>query len=356
MNRLINDIFSEYEKAGNFKAEFGRLGISEQSAMNERFYLGDQWHGVNFSSKMPSVQHNIIKRIGDYKMSVVSDIEPMIKFSVMGAETYNSLKLGSAAEEFLDSDKSLDDEQKKLIYVKALSKYFQNSSKSSGVETALYEAVRNAYITGTGIVYSYWDNEVNSGLFADNLKTMRILGDVRCMALDVDRVFFGDSFERDIEKQPYIIIKERMKVEDARNEALKFGLSEDESLKIVADSERYNSLCDREHSDDMVTVLTKLYKDFDENGIKTVFAVRITKNSIVRKPFSMRVRRYPISVFRWEENKNCVYGISEVTNIIPNQIAINRMLTAGLLCLTVCLLCLLTIMLLAVKSPMSQDR
>jgi len=34
-------------------------------------------------------------------------------------------------------------------------------------------------------------------------------------------------------------------------------------------------------------------------------------------------------VFRWEDRASCAYGESEITYLIPNQIAVNRMLTAS---------------------------
>jgi hypothetical protein len=37
---------------------------------------------------------------------------------------------------------------------------------------------------------------------------------------------------------------------------------------------------------------------------------------------------YPLAKLNWEQRRSCAYGDSEVTYLIPNQIAINRMLTA----------------------------
>lgn len=42
-----------------------------------------------------------------------------------------------------------------------------------------------------------------------------------------------------------------------------------------------------------------------------------------------KLRLYPFAAFRWERRRNCAYGESEVTYLIPNQIAINRTLTAN---------------------------
>ena len=39
-------IFEEYEAGRTFKSGLGRKGLYEQGKINERFYIGDQWHGA----------------------------------------------------------------------------------------------------------------------------------------------------------------------------------------------------------------------------------------------------------------------------------------------------------------------
>ena len=65
-------IFAEYEAGRTFKSGLGRKGLYEQGKINERFYIGDQWHGARCGNDRPLVRHNVIKRIGDYKMAVVA--------------------------------------------------------------------------------------------------------------------------------------------------------------------------------------------------------------------------------------------------------------------------------------------
>ena len=40
------DIFKEYQAAVDFKASIGSKGLYEQNKINERFYVGVQWHGA----------------------------------------------------------------------------------------------------------------------------------------------------------------------------------------------------------------------------------------------------------------------------------------------------------------------
>ena len=55
-------IRQEYEAGREFKNGLGTRGLYEQSRVNERFYSGDQWHGVSSAADRPLVRQNIIKR------------------------------------------------------------------------------------------------------------------------------------------------------------------------------------------------------------------------------------------------------------------------------------------------------
>ena len=44
MNNLTPaNIFSQFKAGSEYKADIGKKGLFEQSKMNERFYVGDQW-------------------------------------------------------------------------------------------------------------------------------------------------------------------------------------------------------------------------------------------------------------------------------------------------------------------------
>ena len=48
-------IFEEYETGRTFKSGLGRKGLYEQGKINERFYIGDQWHGARCGNDRPLV-------------------------------------------------------------------------------------------------------------------------------------------------------------------------------------------------------------------------------------------------------------------------------------------------------------
>ena len=55
----------------------------------------------------------------------------------------------------------------------------------------------------------------------------------------------------------------------------------------------------------------------------------MTEHAVVRRTFETGLRLYPIALFNWEKREGIIYGESEITYLIPNQIAINRMITAS---------------------------
>ena len=71
MKILPSEIFEEYQKSVQYKASLGKHGLFEQNKINERFFIGDQWHGAKCGNDRPLVRYNVIKRIGDYIVAKV---------------------------------------------------------------------------------------------------------------------------------------------------------------------------------------------------------------------------------------------------------------------------------------------
>lgn len=97
--------------------------------------------------------------------------------------------------------------------------------------------LRNAYCTGTGVLYTWWDDTVRTGLYADISRTAPVKGDIACEALDIDNVYFGDPNEEDVQKQPYILVAQRRSVRALRQEALRAGMPPELAERIVSDRE-----------------------------------------------------------------------------------------------------------------------
>lgn len=315
-------IYEEYLNEARNKASIGRLGLEEQGKINERFYRGDQWHGAACGGEKPLVRHNIIKRIGDFKISQLISSPISVKFSAEGfsrTKAVTEAVLEERRQLSLKGDSvyaPISSKNEIALMISALNSYRDTTAKRVRFEDIVELALRDAYIKGTGIIYTYFDKDVKTGLFADKKGTTPILGDIVCERIKVEDVFFGDYTCAEVQKQPYIILRESMWASVAARIAERNGLT--------AAAERLSA-----KGDEKITVLTKLFKAMAPDGKERVFALKTTEKEIIRPEFDMGISVYPISVFSWERQENCIYGDSEITYVIPNQIAINRMTTAS---------------------------
>lgn len=334
-------IFAEYEAGRMFKSGLGRKGLYEQGKINERFYIGDQWHGARCGNDRPLVRHNVIKRIGDYKMAVVASNPVTVNYSVEGVP--NTVGISDRARDERDAfaqgqispqeTMGLPPEEELAVTMTALSDYFKTTAERVKFDDLKEQALRNAYVSGTGVLYTYWDDKIRTGLYADESGTTPIQGDIACEVLDIENVYFGDPNLYDVQAQPYIIIAQRKSVADLQREARRNGRSEAEIDAIKPDRDTgymAGDMSEDEPEDSRkATVLTKFWKEWAKDGTCKIMASVAARGATIRYRWDTKLRLYPLAVFRWERRRNCAYGESEITYLIPNQIAINRMLTAS---------------------------
>lgn len=314
MKHTPTKIFDEYRQGYEFKASIGSKGLFEQSRINERFFIGDQWHGAKCGNDRPLVRHNVIKRIGDYKISQIMSNQPQITFSAEGIPTAENN--GKAYMNGTFTDSVTDDEINYIM--SAFGNYYNVTAERVKLGDLNERVLRNAYICGTSVLYTYWDNTISTGLFADREKRISINGDIYCEVLDIDDIVFGDPYSENVQNQPFIIISSRKESSEVLREARLHG-ADTGTLKSISECEK----------DGKITVLTKLYKEYKSGYGYTIKGVKVAEKGFVRKEFDTGLRLYPLSVFCWERKNNSIYGESEITYLIPNQIAINRMITAN---------------------------
>lgn len=352
-------VFREYQQGIRFKNGLGKKGLYEQNRINERFYAGDQWHGARCGEDRPLVRHNVIKRIGDYKLATVGAAPVSVSYSADGVP--NTLELQRRTADMRDqllSGKSagpvlagLSREEEVNLVMAALSDYFRATAERVKLDDIRETALRNAYCSGTGVVYTYWDERIPTGLYADFSRKAPIRGDIACQVLDIENVYFGDPFNDDIQSQPYILVAQRMPVEEVRRRILRYhgntAKAKEMAGRVAGDRDMaymagdayqsgYAQTGDGGEDQGKVTMLTRFWKDWNETGTAyTVRAIQVCgtgrdgEELTVRPEWDLGIRLYPLAKFSWERRRNCAYGESEITYLIPNQIAINRMLTAS---------------------------
>lgn len=324
MNLEPKSIYKEYTDAVSLKSSIGNRGIYEQSRINERFYVGDQWYGAKCGNDRPLVRHNIIKRIGDYKMSQILSSPVSVKYSADGIpDTHKtSQKATNIKKQIANNPKfrfkdSVDCNEINTV-TSALSDYRNVTARRVNFPYLCEKALKKAYVSGSAVIYTYWDGDINTGLYADDSDSTPIKGDINCEVLDIENVYFGDASLEDVQTQPFIIISSLQPVEAVKREAQTFGADEYE-LSLIGDGDENGK----------ILVLTKLYKEYKINGEYTVKCLKTTEKAFIRKPYDTRLRMYPLALFSWDERSHRIYGESEITYLIPNQIAINRMITAS---------------------------
>lgn len=312
MNLEPKLIVDEYLKGSDFKASLGSKGIFEQTKINERFYIGDQWYGAKCGNDRPLVRYNIIKRIATYKISQILNIPLAVNFSAEGVAFNEDVK-----DDFSFDDENVTDSEINYMMLK-----FDSLYNTTAERVKLYDLnekiLRKAYISGTAVLYTYWDDTLQVGDFKEKDSTKTITGDICSEVLDIENIVFGDPYCESIEKQPYIILKSSKDGESVLREARLMGATL-ETLDLI-------SSC---ISDGKIDVYTKLYKEYKKGKGYTIKSVKVCEKAVIRKSFDTSLSLYPLALFSWERKNNLIYGESEITYLIPNQIAINRMITAN---------------------------
>ena len=335
------EIYSEYQKAREYKSQIGDKGIYEQNKRNERFFVGDQWHGAKCGSERPLVRYNIIKRIGEYKKAMIGASPIAIMYSADGvpntlgiADKISEVKKSIANGEFAEFDTNtgeIPDVNEINLVMSALGDYEKTTAERLKYNQLLAKVLDNAYISGESILYTYWNPDIKTGLYADDERKVAITGDIDCDVLDIENVYYGDAQCEEIQNQPFIIISQRKSVAELKREAKRNRVDNVDDIK--ADKDNGYEAGDRSELEPdetkKATVLTKMWKEYDDNGDYTIKAIKVTENVVIRKEWDLNVRLYPLASFRWDIRRNSAYGESEITYLIPNQIAINRMITSN---------------------------
>lgn len=345
-------IFEEYRQGVRFKNALGKRGLYEQNRINERFYAGDQWYGARCSEDRPLVRHNVIRRIGDYKMAMVGAAPVAVSYSAEGlpytaadqerVEALRRERAGGRAE----GTAPLTDTEETGLVMAALSDYFRVTAERVNFDELRESALRNAYCSGSGIVYTYWDERIPTGQYADLSRRVPVRGDIACQVLDIENVYFGDPYLEELQEQPYILIAQRKPLEEVRRQIRRaYGntakarqymeqVRADQDVAYMAGNSYAGG--GEENGGGKTTILTRLWKEWDEAGESyTIRGIQVCGGTggdggvVVRPAWDLGIRLYPLAKFDWDRRQNCAYGDSEIPYLIPNQIAINRMLTAS---------------------------
>lgn len=293
------EIIKRYEKGYDFNQQ---IGLYDQVKVNEDFFIGNQWEGVQ-SNGLPTPTYNMFKRVINFQVSTITSDNMAIQVTPMPSTSGYTMRKMEQICEVINHQIAAIMERNKIC-------------------TKNREFLRNAAVTGDGCMHFYFDPSVENGQL--------VKGEIKAEILDNLRVMFGNPNCRDPQRQPFIIIARRELVEDVqwRIEDLKeMGKADKETYTkanpddITADSEKFKNDYDS-YTDDKVTVLTYYFKN-RETG--TIWCMEVTEKEVIREAYDTELSLYPLIWINWDYIRDCYHGQAMVTGLLPNQKFINKM-------------------------------
>lgn len=281
-----------WEKYENGLDYMYKKSLFTETEKNWDFYKGDQWKGIQSGGEqLPML--NFIKPIVKYKIATIAQNAMTAVYSDMEDRT-----------DYVDA-------------CRVLGKMFSKNWERAKMDYRSWEVILSAAVQGDSYLYFGTDNVSDAQVIVNT------------------NIMFGDEQQPSIQRQPYIIIFERKLVSKAIEEAKRNGVPKEEYELIVGDEETTRQIGNKEevHGSEKCTSL--LYMEKNEDGVVNV--ARSTR-FCVYEPLhpisgmdsegnpSCGLKSYPVVNFIWEKVPNSARGVSEVKQLIPNQLELNKTL------------------------------
>ena len=300
----VTELWKRYNQGIEYQ---GKIGLRTDIPKYIDYFEGRQWPKATLATKnLPRPVVNLIKMICRNK-----------KASILASKVRIIYKS--------------DDE---TANVKKFNDFASFIEKEIGQEEFDKRAVDDGVKKGSYFYHYYWDVNAEG-------KDAGVSGALRCELIDPLNIFFENPCELDEQKQGWIAIVTRESVDVVKAKADKDASLDD----IVADkleNDGYNTK--EQDSGKLCTVITCYSRD---NG--RVVCERATKKVVVNKPFNIipvvetekgeketakkkyKTELYPIVAGYYEQRDRCIYGLSEIEGLIPNQNAVNFQIAMALL-------------------------
>lgn len=271
-------VWALYEKG---RAYHHRTGIYTDTDRNYRFYNGDQWAGAKLGDAQP-VQKNFIRSIVKYKLSVIHD--------------------NLYAPVFSPGTWAQDPQAQELCTW--LGRYCARVWEQDKLDAKGRRITKDAAINDEGILYV--DFDPTTGLPKNEV-------------IKKNDIYYGNENDEDLQAQPYILIRKRIPLAQARELAKGYGFRDLDRVTPDSDNATASGAAAKEELGQMVTVIHKLYR---LRGV-VHFSVA-TKTAQLVTGRSTGLTCYPVAHFLWESREGSARGEGEVRYLIPNQIEVNR--------------------------------
>jgi hypothetical protein len=285
---------AEYQKMLGYNTA---VNLDETVRANENFFIGKQWEGVD-AKGLPTPVYNFLKQV--------------VLFSVANITTDN-IKMQATP---LACERTPEDVER---VAEIVNKEFDRLFEFNRVPNLVREYMRNAAVDGDSCLFTFWDDTVDAGF--------GLRGGIRTEIVDNMRVGFGNTACRDPQKQPYILIERREMTKELRRAAQearnpRWG-------DIQPDTENHNT-DSYKNSSERSTVLLRMWK---ERKTGTVWACEVSGRVMLREPWDMGLRLYPVTWINWDYIPDSYHGQALVTGLIPNQIFVNKLFAMSMISL-----------------------
>ena len=238
------DSFEKWRRSENYK---GGKNMLNQIPLNIEFYNGNQHApATEVTQHIPRVTLNIIEMIVDNKKS-----------NILGTP----VKLNYIA----DGDTEATDK---------FTKFAEYKMKEMGLPELDRKAVTDALVKGTAIYYFYWDEQKVGSMG-------KVKGSLCCQIIDVLDIAVADPTETDLQKQEWVIVRDRENVENVKKQCNSKKIRE----KIKPDGHDTHYSQDIEQGDNKVTTFTEFFRK-DGN----VYFKKSTKDVEVYEPVCLNPR------------------------------------------------------------------
>lgn len=287
------------------------MGFSTEFPKIIEFKEGNQWAAVTENTKnFPRPVFNITemfiraKRSALTNQSLTLDYVPLEVFN----DEESQIKAEQGAEDFTEFAKIT----------------WENINQ----DELNNEMVDDAITLGTGILHYYWDDSKKGG------NQLEWRGAMAGEVLDPLNVFVSNPQNRDLQKQEWIIIQNRLPVKLVKEMAKREGLSREFIDLIGADnneSGEYTAETRQVKDNDKITLLIKYFKkDGAVYYSKSIANLMIVEDRCLTpivegtgNKFIMQL--YPIVLMNCVRRKKCIYGIGYGKDIITVNKALNQL-------------------------------
>ncbi len=259
---------------------------------NTEFFIGNQWLNLPDTPAMralPKPTFNILKRVASLFIASLTGSAFRLKVEPLFDAT--------------DDDAAFADTE--------LSNLLEKFHFEYRIRDALFDGAQ----TGDYCAHFWFDPEARPYGGAGAFRDYR--GEIRMELVDGINVMFGNPADCRVERQPWILLVGRDRVENLRREAKRYRKAGDAG-EIVADE------------DDETALYVLLYTKVERNHETTVHVTKATREAVIYEDIDTGLSVYPVAWGNWERQRNQYHGRALVTGLIPNQIFINTLFATAM--------------------------